>query len=115
MSSQLLMNRKIARSLILTVCIVLKWIFGITVVLYGAGALLHKKYSGQIPGPQYWKDFLSFIVDWGWIPVVVWLVLQPLIAWLEKSICPPLKERIIDKLVAELFERTRPSNAHDGN
>ena len=108
-------TRKTARAFVLGFCTLLKWLFGIAVGLYGAGALFHKKYSGNIPGPQLWKDFVSFVVDWGWIPVVAWLALQPILAWVEKRICPPLKERVIDKLVAELFERTRPANAHDGN
>jgi len=107
--------RKTFRWILLLACKLLSGIFGSLGVIYGSLILVHKKYSGQVLGPEYWKSIVGFIVDFGWIPVLIWLILKPLIAFLEKNVCPPYKEKVVTKLVAKLFQGTKPANGHDGN
>lgn len=90
-------------------------IFGALGVLYGSLILVHKKYSGVVPGPDYWKWVVGVVVDYGWIPVLIWLIFKPLIACLERHVCPPYKEKVVTKLIANLFNGTKPPKAHDGN
>ena len=107
--------RKHIRAILLIICKIINFIFGALGILYGAATLIEKKYAGIIPGPDYNKKIINFFINYGWLPVLAWLILKPLISWLESKVCPPFKEKIIKSLVNKLFTDTKPEDAHDGN
>ncbi len=109
------MDRKTFRTPIKFVCLIMQVLFSVSAILYGSAIVIFKKHSGSVPGPQWWVDIVGFIVDWMWIPVVLWVGLNPLLKWVNASMCPKYKELLIRKMLDGFYKKVKPDQAHDGN
>ena len=76
---------------------------------------MYKVSNGSFWGNPFWTELVTSILSWGWIPVVSWVFLKPVHSKIESSLCPSSQEKIIEKLVAEIYDKLKPTGGDDSN
>ena len=94
---------------------IINYTLPVVVAVFGVAVGLDKKID-DISKLESWQyTTIDFVLNYLWLSVILWAILNPLLKWVDKNMCSSFQEKLIRTILEEIYKKTRPDKAHDGN